>query len=257
MTVIGVIPARWGSTRFPGKPLALIAGKPLLQWVIEGVKNSKRLSKICVATDDERILALAKSCGVEAVMTSSDLVTGTDRVWQAVQSLSGDAQSGDVVVNIQGDEPLIDGALLDRLIAPFENDADLEMATLGRTLDLESLESRNTAKIVLNHRDEALYFSRFAIPYSRELPNTQCLQNSQFSGSLKHIGIYAYRRSFLARFCAQAPTEVEHFEGLEQLRALYLGARIKVVRVEHDSWGVDTPEDVQKIEKILSQRQSR
>ena len=178
-------------------------------------------------------------------MTDSDLPTGTDRIWQAARGLSADPS--DVIVNIQGDEPLIEGALLDRLIEPFESDVQLEMATLGRPLDEEALRSVNTAKIVLNAHDEALYFSRFPIPYSRG-------KDAAFGASLKHIGIYAYRRSFLQRFCEHGVTQLEQMESLEQLRALYLGARIKVVRVEHDSWGVDTPEDVQKIEKLIRER---
>jgi 3-deoxy-manno-octulosonate cytidylyltransferase (CMP-KDO synthetase) len=245
MDAVGVIPARWGSTRFPGKPLALIAGKPLLQWVIEGAKTSKKLREICVATDDARIAELAEDCGARAVMTESDLPTGTDRVWQAVQDVSGE-----VVVNIQGDEPLIEGALLDRLVAPFETDPGLDMATLGRALDHEALHSPNTAKIILNHRDEALYFSRFPIPYSRN----QATDGAVIDGALKHIGIYAYRRGLLQRFCEHQPVAIERGESLEQLRALYLGAKIKVVRVEHDSWGVDTPGDVEKIENILNKR---
>ena len=246
MKAIGVIPARWGSTRFPGKPLATISGKPLLQWVIEGARTSRALSEILVATDDDRIAELARSTGARAVMTDSDLPTGTDRVWQAVRDIEAD-----VIVNVQGDEPLIEGTLLDRLVAPFRDDQGIEMATLGRRLDLEALSSMQTAKIVLNSRDEALYFSRLPIPYSR------VESSDPIEGALKHIGIYAYRRGFLERFCAQSPTVLETMEGLEQLRALYLGARIKVVRVEHDSWGVDTPDDVQKIEKILKTRTER
>lgn len=243
MKAIGVIPARWGSTRFEGKPLALVAGKPLLQWVIEGARTSRLLSEIVVATDDERIARLAKDCGVAFEMTDSQLPTGTDRVWQAVKD-----RDFEVVVNIQGDEPLIEGSLLDKLVEPFTNDTDLEMATLGRALDMESLQSANTAKIVLNEKSEALYFSRLPIPYTRVFPEMP------MTAALKHIGIYAYRREFLCRFCEQAPTELERMESLEQLRALYLGARIKVVKVEHDSWGVDSPEDVAKIERIMSQR---
>jgi 3-deoxy-manno-octulosonate cytidylyltransferase (CMP-KDO synthetase) len=246
MKAVGVIPARWGSTRFPGKPLAMILDKPLLQWVIEGSRTSLKLEAIIVATDDERIAALAEKSGAHAVMTDSELPTGTDRIHQAIQKSKIDA---DVVLNIQGDEPLIEGALLDRLVAPFETDARLEMATLGRELDLEALNSPNTAKIVLNSRDEALYFSRLPIPYTRT--EAKVPTDLVYKGVLKHIGIYAYRRDFLSTFCAQAPTELERLESLEQLRALYLGARIKVVRVEHDSWGVDTPDDVQKIEKII------
>lgn len=241
MKCIGVIPARFGSTRFPGKPLALIQGKPLLQWVIEGSKTSKKLSEICVATDDARIAELAKKCGVTAVMTESDLPTGTDRVWAAVKN-----QNFDVVVNIQGDEPLISGALLDSLVEPFSQ-PEIEMATLGRDIDTEALISETTAKIVLNHKDEALYFSRFPIPYSRN-------KEGSHKGCLKHIGMYAYRKTLLERLCQTAPVEIEKGESLEQLRALYLGAKIKVVRVHTDSWGVDTPEDVQKIEKILNGR---
>lgn len=240
---IGIIPARWGSTRFPGKPLTLIHGKPLLTWVIEGAKASRKLQEILVATDDQRIVNVANDSRVRSIMTDACLPTGTDRVWQAARNLDAD-----VIVNIQGDEPLISGALLDLLVAPFEQDENLEMATLGRALDEESLHSLNTAKIVMNKNGEAIYFSRFSIPYSREK-----LQ-MPIDGALKHIGIYAYRRSFLEKYCAQEQTLLEKFEGLEQLRALYMGARIKVIQVEHDSWGVDTPEDVKKIEELIQKK---
>lgn len=245
MKAIGIIPARYGSTRFPGKPLALINGQPLLKWVIVGSKSAKRLSEIAVATDDERIAKLAEEAGVRALMTDSELPTGTDRIYQAAKQL--DLRDDDVVVNIQGDEPLIEGSLLDKLVDPF-SDAGLQMATLGRPLDEESLKSLNTAKIVLNKRDEAMYFSRLPIPYTRQSGE------APFSAALKHIGIYAYRKSFLKEFCAEKPAAVELAESLEQLRALYLGARIKVVRVEHDSWGVDTPDDVLKIERLMRER---
>jgi 3-deoxy-manno-octulosonate cytidylyltransferase (CMP-KDO synthetase) len=240
MKALGVIPARYASTRFPGKPLALIAGKPLLTWVIEAALNAKNLSQVIVATDDERIKSLAVKAGVQAVMTLPELPSGSDRVWAAIQKFEGD-----VVLNIQGDEPLLTGALLDKLVTPFQADSKLEMATFGRSLTKDDLESPNTAKIVLNEKGEALYFSRHPIPFSREK------FNAEQECALKHIGIYAYRRQFLGRFCAQKPIELERFEGLEQLRALYLGARIKVVRVDHESWGVDTPEDVLKVEKLI------
>lgn len=246
---VGVIPARFASTRFPGKPLALINGKPLLTWTIEGAKTSRLLSEIIVATDDERIAKLATDAGVRAVMTDSELPTGTDRIWQAIERLEGSSDI-DVVVNVQGDEPLIEGKLLDRLVEPFLNDATLEMATMGLELTMETLLSPQTPKIVMNARDEALYFSRLPIPYTRQEPKLP------LKAALKHIGIYAYRRDFLKRFCAQAPTELEQAESLEQLRALYLGARIKVIRAEHDSWGVDIPEDIQKIEDLLKRRHS-
>ena len=240
MKAIGVIPARFGSTRFPGKPLVMVLGKPLLQWVVEGARRAKLLEEIVVATDHPDIAALGQRLGVRTVQTPSDLPTGSDRVYHAIKD-----EAVDVVVNIQGDEPLITGELLDRLVAPMRDDPAVSMATLGREITAEDLASVNTAKIVLNHRDEALYFSRHPIPYSREPAPTEN------AACLKHIGLYAFRKKFLSEFCAQPPTALESAEGLEQLRALYLGARIKVVRVDHDSWGVDTPDDVAKVEARL------
>ena len=243
MRALGVIPARFASTRFPGKPLKSILGKPLLQWVIEATKTSRLLQDVIVATDHKDIFALAQSCGAKAVMTAAELPTGSDRVFAATQNLAAD-----VVVNIQGDEPLITGQLLDALVEPMLADDKLEMATLGRELKPGDLKSPNTAKIVLNRHSEALYFSRHPIPYSRvDAPVKDAI-------CLKHIGLYAFRKSFLAEFCAQPPTPLELAEGLEQLRALYLGARIRVVKVDHESWGVDTPDDVAKVEALLRQR---
>jgi 3-deoxy-manno-octulosonate cytidylyltransferase (CMP-KDO synthetase) len=245
MNIIGVIPARYASTRFPGKPLAMIAGKPLLQWVIEGAKTAKSLTQVMVATDHPEIQALAKKCGAEVAMTDPELPSGSDRVWAAVKNINAD-----VVLNIQGDEPLISGELLDSLTAPFAKDPGLEMATLGRKIGAGDLESQQTAKIVLNEKNEALYFSRYPIPYSRiDAPAGEAV-------CLKHIGIYAFRKKFLERFCSHGPTQLEMAEGLEQLRALYLGARIRVISVEHDSWGVDVPEDVKKLEKMLLKKDS-
>lgn len=247
MKAIGVIPARYGSTRFPGKPLKLILDKPLLQWVIEAARTARTLDEIWVATDHEQIHALAERIGVKAVMTSPELVSGSDRVYAAVQD-----QDVDVVVNIQGDEPLITGQLLDQLVSPLLEDTALPMATLGRPLREGDLESKNTAKIVLNHKSDALYFSRYPIPYSR-LDLDAATPGEAVC--LKHIGLYAFRKTFLAEFCANGPTTLERAEGLEQLRALYLGARIRVVQVAHESWGVDTPEDVAKVESLLRSRQ--
>ncbi len=244
MKIVGVIPARFGSTRFPGKPLALIAGKPLLAWVIEGARKSKRLSEVIVATDDTRIRELAEGVGCTAVMTSPELPTGTDRIWAAVK----ERLDVDVVVNIQGDEPLVSAAALDSLCQPLVTDPGLEMATLGKRILPDELTLFNTAKIVLNQADEAIYFSRHPIPYSRLNPE------GDLCCALRHIGLYAYRRSFLKKFCEAGAAEIEVAEGLEQLRALYLGARIKVVRTDHESWGVDVPEDVLKVESLLRER---
>lgn len=242
MKIIGVIPARYGSTRFPGKPLQRIAGRPLLQWVVEAARTSRRLADVWLATDDERIAELGRSLKIQTVMTDPELPSGSDRVWAAVREAACD-----VVVNIQGDEPLLTGELLDRLVEPF-SDPEVSMATLGRPLQPGDLESPQTAKIVRNARGEALYFSRLPIPFSR----VDAKQNDGLC--LKHIGLYAYRKEFLQRFCAQGPVPLELAEGLEQLRALFLGARIRVVEVDHESWGVDTPEDVAKVEQLLKRR---
>jgi len=239
--VLGVIPARYGSTRYPAKPLVPIAGVPLLERVIRGALQSKKISQVLVATDHEAIAELARKAGVEAVMTDPALPSGSDRVWAAVKD-----RKFDVVLNIQGDEPLITGGLLDSLIRPFEEDPALEMGTLGRPLKRDELNNLSVAKIILNRRSEALYFSRAPIPFTRKKTGDLILP-----GVLKHIGMYAYRGKFLEKFCAQKPVEIELAEGLEQLRALWLGARIKVVETEHDSWGVDTPEDVKKVEDKL------
>ena len=242
--VVGVIPARWGSTRFPGKPLKMIAGSSLLSHVIAGSKSSKHVDELIVATDHKEIFAEAEKCGVRAVMTDPELASGTDRVWAAIAS-----EDFDIAVNIQGDEPLIRGDIIDKLVAPLLENPHLEMATLGRVISEEDLESPNTAKIVLNRDSEALYFSRHPIPFTRRAFEA----GSDYSQVRKHIGIYGFRTSFLKDFVSAGPSELEGLEGLEQLRALSLGAKIKVVTVDHESWGVDTPEDVLKIERLLKE----
>lgn len=244
MKAVGVIPARYGSTRFPGKPLKLIAGKPLLAWVVEAAKKSKKLSEVVVATDHPEIFALAESLGVRAEMTDSDLPSGTDRVWAVAQ-----ASSAEIVLNIQGDEPLLQPGLLDVLVTELKERTDVSMATLARHFKTkEDFESLNTAKIVLNEKGEAIYFSRHPIPFSR------LAYDDPGAGTdtvLKHIGIYGFRKNFLKEFCQRPSSAIEMAEGLEQLRALSMGAKIQVVKVDYESWGVDTPEDVQKVERAL------
>lgn len=244
MKVLGVIPARFGSQRFPGKPLANIAGKPLLQWVIEASKTSKKIDEVIVATDDERIAALAKSCGVEAVMTDSNLPSGTDRVWAAIKD-----RSFDLVINIQGDEPLLKGEILDTLVQSMIDNPECEMATLGHKFtNKDNISNPNVVKIVTNKNNEAIYFSRFAIPYSRtnEISST---------ANLQHIGLYGYRKSFIKIFCNTPAQELELAEGLEQLRALYLGAKISVTEVTYETRGVDSPDDIKFVESELLTRQ--
>ena len=244
MKIVGVIPARFGSTRFPGKPLVLLQGRPLIQWTIEGAKKSSLLNEVIVATDDERIKLAAEQVGVRVVMTSSDLPTGSDRIYAAIKDLDCD-----VVVNVQGDEPLVTGELIDRLAKVFIDEPKMDMATLAHPISEEELASPNSVKVVLNCNDEALYFSRYGIPYSRHSP----LEMGGYDGCLKHIGMYAYSKNFLRQFCQAPAALIEKAESLEQLRALYLGAKIKVIKVKEASLGVDTPEDLQKLEKLLSQ----
>jgi 3-deoxy-manno-octulosonate cytidylyltransferase (CMP-KDO synthetase) len=241
--VWAVIPARFGSTRFPGKPLAKIAGRELIRWVIEGTRQAKLISRVVVATDDARIADVVRAEGADAIMTDSDLPSGTDRIWAAVKN-----SAAQVVINVQGDEPLTNGDLVDSLVAPMLADTKLEMATLAHPLSQAELDSPNAVKVIVNQASDAIYFSRFAIPYSRQKPE------ALISGAMKHIGMYAYRTEFLARFCAAPVAELERAESLEQLRALYLGARIRVIATEQRAWGVDTPEDVFTIEKLLAQR---
>jgi len=241
MQAIGVIPARYASTRFPGKPMASLLQKPMIEWVYRGAEQSQKLSKIFVATDHLEIKSCVESFGGNVIMTDSDLASGSDRVWQAAKDLEAD-----IIVNIQGDEPLITGDLLDKLVSPLESDANLDMSTLACEFKTQSdFDSLNSVKVVLNAKTRALYFSRYPIPHSR-LPFAPggC-------ASLKHIGIYAYKKDFLKMFCEEPPADLEKAESLEQLRALYLGAKINVVKVDHESHGVDSPEDIEKIEQLL------
>lgn len=240
--VLGVLPARWGSTRFPGKPLHLIAGKPLIQHVWERCRQCTRLDEILVATDDERILRAVENFGGRAVMTSPDHPTGTDRIAEAARAVPQATH----IVNIQGDEPLIDPALIDELAAAMTADPALDMATAANPLDPAdpAVRDSNVVKVVTALDGRALYFSRSPLPFFRNpvegLP------------VLRHKGIYAYSRGFLERFVAWPPSPLEKAESLEQLRALENGASIKVLLTNDTSPGVDTPEQAREIERILA-----
>lgn len=243
MKSVAVIPSRIGSTRFPEKSLTPILSQPLLAWVIHGVKTSKKISECLVATDDTRIAKVAQDLGVEAIMTSSGLPSGTDRVCAALKG-----RDADVIINVQGDEPLVEGHLLDALVTAFETDSALEMATLGTDLQKEDLCNFNAVKIVCNAQNEAIYFSRHPIPY----------QNSKDvlipHANLRHIGLYAYSRTFLESYCSQPPCNIEKLEQLEQLRALYMGAKIRVIYVQHEGHCVDVPSDIQRVEEKLKEK---
>lgn len=237
--IIGLIPARWGSSRFPGKPLHPIAGKPLVQHVWERVSLCSRLDDIAIATDDKRIFDAALAFGAKAIMTSPDHPSGSDRLAEAVQTFP----SATHVVNIQGDEPLIDPALIDRLAGALVADPALSMATVACPIGQEDdLNNPNIVKVALAGNGDALYFSRSVIPYAR---------NARVTPALRHLGIYAYRRDFLENYVRWEPTPLEKTESLEQLRALENGARIRVILTDHVSVGVDTPEQAIQVEQIL------
>jgi 3-deoxy-manno-octulosonate cytidylyltransferase (CMP-KDO synthetase) len=242
---VGIIPARYASTRFPGKPLALIAGKPLLQRVVERCQQAKSLSEIIVATDDARILEAArKFCRAE--MTSPDHPSGSDRIAEVASRIECDA-----LVNIQGDEPLIDPAVIDAVAGAL---AQSDMSTAATPIqDPREYDNPNVVKVVVNAGGQALYFSRRTIPYLREAASRSVSEQMAAFPFLKHLGIYGYRRQTLLRLVRFPVSPLESAEKLEQLRALDNGISLAVVRVAYDSVGVDVPADVARVEELLKQ----
>ena len=246
MKSVIVIPARYGSTRFPGKPLALIAGKPLIQRVVEQCQKAKSLSDVIVATDDERIFNVAKKfCHVE--MTAANHPSGSDRIAEVAAKIPCDA-----VVTIQGDEPMIEPAVIDAVAGALGN---CEMSTAAtRIKSTAELDNPNAVKVVVNTAGRALYFSRRTIPYLREAASGSTSEQLAAFAFLKHLGIYGYRRETLLRLVKFPVSPLENAEKLEQLRALENGIGIAVVQVDYDSVGVDAPEDIKRVEKILASR---
>jgi len=242
--IVGIIPARYASTRFPGKPLALIAGQPLLHHVITRCQQARRLAEIIVATDDERIAAAASPlCRVE--MTRADHPSGSDRIAEVAARCDCDA-----VVNIQGDEPLINPAVID---AVAEALGRAEMSTAATPVrGVAEYDNPNVVKVVVNAAGQALYFSRRTIPYLREAASRPVPEQLAAFPFLKHLGIYGYRRDTLLRLVRFPVSPLENAEKLEQLRALDHGIGIAVVTVDYDSIGVDLPEDVARVERLLS-----
>lgn len=239
---VGVLPARYGSTRLPGKSLIPLLGKPLIQWVHERVVLARRLDRILVATDDDRIAGVVRGFGGEVVMTRADHPSGTDRVAEAVAGIDAD-----IVVNIQGDEPLVDPGLIDTLVETMVSCPEWDMATAASPVRTrEELDSPSVVKVVWGDHHRALYFSRAPIAYDRD-------SGGEPAPGLhwRHIGIYAYRRDFLARFVAMPPSRLEKAEKLEQLRALEAGASICVLETQEFSIGVDVPEDIPLAERLL------
>ena len=242
--IIGIIPARWASSRFPGKPLFQLCGKPLLQHVFERAQQCLKLSRIVIATDDERISEAAQNFGAEIVMTSSEHPTGTDRIAEAAAQYP----SASHFINIQGDEPLIEPNLIDQLAELLSGNASIDLITAASPLqDAAQLTDPNIVKVVLNSDNDALYFSRAAIPYPRV---------SDAVRPLRHIGLYGYRSNFLQNFVTWPPAPLEIAESLEQLRALHHQARIRVVLTDHEAIGLDTPEQVPLLEKLLEQQKN-
>lgn len=243
MKTVAIIPAHWGSTRFPGKPLALLAGKPLVQHVWERCLRATKLDGVIVATDDMRIAEAAFDFGAEVAVTSPRHPTGSDRLAEVAAKLRGVSH----ILNVQGDEPTISPRVLDRLVAEMAANPRAEMVTAATPFaSAGAAANPNNVKVVADRLGNALYFSRSLIPFDRD--------GSGAVTPLHHLGIYGYRRAFLLNYVKWKPTPLERAEKLEQLRALEMGARIRLVVTKHRSIGVDTPEDLAAAQKLLSRR---
>ncbi len=244
MKFIGLIPARYASTRFPGKPLALLGGKPVIQRVYEQVASV--LDDACVATDDDRIFDCVKNFGGKVVMTRTDHKSGTDRIEEAIEKIGGDY---DVIVNIQGDEPFIQKSQIETVCRCFD-DEKTQIATLGKPFtDMDAVANPNSPKIVIDNNSFAMYFSRSIIPFVRGKEQAEWLQHYPF---LKHLGIYAYRRDVLQQITQLPQSSLEIAESLEQLRWLQNGFKIKVGLTDVETVGIDTPDDLKRAEEFLS-----
>jgi 3-deoxy-manno-octulosonate cytidylyltransferase (CMP-KDO synthetase) len=240
VSVLGVIPARYDSSRFPGKPLAVLAGKPVLQHVWERARQARYLNDLLIATDDERILHAARQFGAAAVMTSAQHESGTDRAAEVAASREHRA-----IVNIQGDEPLIDPAAIDAAVLALLDDSSIAMSTLAKRIeDPAEIDNPNVVKVVTDCNSNAIYFSRHPIPYNRDAANPVI--------RYKHIGLYAYRRDFLLNYSRLPVGPLERAEKLEQLRALENAFPIRVVATDYESLGVDTPEDLARVAHLFT-----
>jgi len=252
--VLAVIPTRWASVRFPGKPIADILGKPMVQWVSEQAQKASLITEVVIATDDKRIYDVVLDFGGKAVMTSPSHQSGTDRVAEAVRNIECD-----IVVNVQGDEPLIPSENIDRVIKPLLDSGELSVSTLMTAIHSRSeMLDPNICKVVVDNVGCALYFTRAPIPYNRDYG---CMNKSKIDNDMgtnqmilgyKHIGVYAYRKSFLLKFSNMKTSELENTEKLEQLRILENRYSIQVVETEQNSIGVDHPNDLDKIIKSMN-----
>ena len=238
MDILCVIPARYSSTRLPGKPLAMIAGKPMIQHVYERASRAQRPKKVLVATDHPLVYEAVEGFGGRAIMTSPHHPTGTDRLAEVAEKFP----EVDLIINVQGDEPLIPPEIIDDLAQAFDQNQDLQMATLMTEMDESEYSTPSAVKVVTDLEGYALYFSRSLLPFPRSDAGIPVY---------KHIGIYAYRRDFLLKFAKLSPTPLEATESLEQLRALEHGYKIKVLKTDFKSIGVDTMEDLEKVNLLL------
>ena len=239
--IIGVIPARFASTRLMGKPLADIGGKPLVQHTYENASKSKLMNKIIIAVDDEKVKKVCKDFGAEVILTKKDFSSGSDRV----SYVASKKKKAEIIVNIQGDEPFINGTMIDQAIEPLLFDNNVNVSTLARKIRTqEELQSPDTVKVVFDYQNYAMYFSRSPIPYVRDAASRDdIIEKTEF---YKHIGLYVYRRDHLLKFTKLKSTDLEMTEKLEQLRMLENGIKIKIVVTELDSIGVDTQDDLNK-----------
>ena len=243
MKAIGVIPARWGATRFEGKVLANLLGKPVIQHVWENAKNAKTLDDLVVACDDERILKVVKGFGGKAVYTSPDQPSGTDRLAEVVNPMDVD-----IAVNIQGDEPLMKPIMIDSLVIALQDEKIAQMATMVKKIEDDSeLTNSNVVKAVIDKNGYAIYFSRYAIPYNRTGETDPKKRPTYY----KHIGMYAFTKDFLFTFRNLPNSSLENAEKLEQLRVLENGYKIKTVETKFDTIGIDRPEDIKRAEDAL------
>ena len=239
--IIGIIPARFASTRLMGKPLADIGGKPMIQHTYENCLKSKLLNDVVIAVDDQKVAQVINDFGGKAIMTPKDIQTGSDRIAYAAKTLP----QAKIIVNIQGDEPFIKGEMIDQAIEPLLFDLSVNVSTLAKKIEtVQELKSASVVKVVFDYNNFALYFSRSQIPYVRDAKtNLERIVNADI---YKHIGLYVYRREALLRFTELEQTDLEQIEKLEQLRMLENGFKIKIVVTEYENLAVDTPEDLDK-----------
>lgn len=250
--IIGIIPARFASSRLMGKPLASIGGKPMIQHTYERAKKSKLLSDIVIAVDDEKVFSVVKKFGAQVVMTPKDLTTGSDRIAFVAKSLA----TAEIIVNIQGDEPFISGRMIDQAIEPLLFDKKVKVSTLVKKItSVDEYKSASIPKVVFDYNNYALYFSRQPIPFVRD--SRTIAEKIISTDFYKHIGLYVFRKNELIKFTRLRQTDLEKAEKLEQLRMLEHGMKIKVVVTEYDSFSVDTPKDLELARKIYQKMKKK